>query len=237
MDTTLTTTTPAPAATDRPRASGLRFSGLAVALWTGPAALAVTNFLYAMATRDGGSDENGAEALKLAADHTTAARALIGFGLIGSILMVPVALGAIRLIGQRAARLGFIGGTLMAAGYICYFGVILTNPIIVEMAEHGGPLGDFAAVIDASEGSSSGFWVFPLFALGNLAGTFILGLALLRSRVVPVWAAAGVMAWPPLHILGLFVLGNEWPEVVGAVIQAIAFAVVGAKLLATRPTI
>jgi hypothetical protein len=234
MDTTLTTT--APASTDR-RASGLRFGGLAVALWTGPAALAVTNFLYAMATRDGGSDETGAEALKLAADHPTAARALLAFGLVGSILMVPVALGAVRLIGQRAARLGFIGGTLMAAGYICYFGILLSNPIIVSMAEHGGPLGDFAAVIDDSQGAAYAFWPFPLFVLGNLVGTFILGLALLRSRVVPVWAAAGVMAWPPLHILGLFVLGNEWPEVVGAVIQAIAFAVVGAKLLATRPSI
>lgn len=234
MDTTLTTT--APASTDR-RASGLRFGGLAIALWTGPAALAVTNFLYAMATRDGGSDETGAKALKLAADHPTAARTLLAFGLIGSILMVPVALGAIRLIGQRAARLGFIGGTLMAAGYICYFGILLSNPIIVTMAEHGGPQGDFAEVIDASQGALYAFWPFPLFVLGNLVGTFILGLALLRSRVVPVWAAAGVMAWPPLHILGLFVLGNEWPEVVGAVIQAIAFAVVGAKLLATRPPI
>jgi hypothetical protein len=234
MDTTLTTA--APVSTDR-RASGLRFGGLAVALWTGPAALAVTNFLYAMATRDGGIDETGAGTLKLAAEHPTASRALIAFGLIGSILMVPVALGAVRLIGQRAARLGFIGGTLMAAGYICYFGILLSNPIIVSMAEHGGPLADFAAVIDDSQASSYAFWPFPLFVLGNLVGTFILGLALLRSRVVPVWAAAGVMAWPPLHILGLFVLGNEWPEVAGAVIQAIAFAVVGARLLATRPTI
>lgn len=233
MDTT-TLTAPAPAGTTT-RAAGLRYGGLAIGLVLGPLGLLVTNFLYTMMTRDGGSDADGASTLALTAGHLTEARWLIAAGLIGAIMMVPAALGTMRLIGQRAARLGFIGGTLVAAGYICYFGVLLSNSVYIAMAEHGGPVGDFAAVIDAAEGPGPGVWTFPVFILGNLVGTFILGLALLRSKVVPVWAAAGVMAWPPLHILGLFVLGNEWPEVIGAAIQLICFTVVAAKLLKTRP--
>jgi hypothetical protein len=82
--------------------------------------------------------------------------------------------------------------------------------------------------------------MFLLFVLGNLVGTFLLGLALLRSHAVPAWAAAAVMAWPPLHITGLIV-GSEWFEVTGAALQGIGFAVVGMHLLgaagSTPPTV
>lgn len=228
MDTT-TVSTAAPA-TNTTRAGRLRYLGLATGLVLGPLGLLVTNFLYTMMTRDGGSDETGTATLALVTAHPTAARWLVAAGLVGAIMMVPAALGAMRLIGQRSARLGFIGATMVAAGYICYFGIILTNAVYIAMAEHGGPVGDFAAVIDATEGPGPGFWVFPVFVLGNLVGTFILGLALLRSKVIPAWAAAGVMAWPPLHILGLFILGNEWPEVAGAAIQLVSFTIVAARL-------
>ncbi|WP_185949502.1 hypothetical protein [Microbispora sp. KK1-11] len=45
--------------------------------------------------------------------------------------------------------------------------------------------------------------MFLLFVLGNLVGTLLPGPALLRARVVPIWAAAGITAWPPLHVIGL----------------------------------
>lgn len=212
------------------RAAGLRHRGLTIALCTGPLGLLTTNFLYAMATRDGGSDETGAKALVLAGEHTTAMRIAILTGMLGALLMVPVAMAAIRTVGQRSARLAFIGGTLMAAGYICYLAVLLTSTSVIAMAEHGGPMADFAAVIDASQQEGVSAWVFPLFGLGNLVGTFILGLALLRSKVVPAWAAYAVLAWPPLHIIGLFVVGNEWPAVAGAALQAIGFATVATRL-------
>ncbi len=57
-----------------------------------------------------------------------------------------------------------------------------------------------------------------------------LGLALLRARVVPFWAAAGIMAWPTLHVIGL-VAGTEWFEVAGALAQAAGLAVTGTRLL------
>jgi hypothetical protein len=50
--------------------------------------------------------------------------------------------------------------------------------------------------------------------LGNIVDTFLLGLALWRSRSVARWAAAAVMIWPPMHVVGLLA-GVEWFEVDG----------------------
>ena len=119
----------------------------------------------------------------------------------------------------------------MIAGYVCYFGVLLSNMMIIAMAEHGGPLGDFAAVIDAGQAESSTAWVFPIFIVGNLLGTVLFAIGLLRSRTVPIWAAILILLWPPLHITGLFILGSEVPEVIGAVLQAIGFAGIAVAVL------
>ena len=38
-----------------------------------------------------------------------------------------------------------------------------------------------------------------------------------------MWAAVGILLWPVLHVVGLAFFGNEVPQVVGAVTQAIGF--------------
>ena len=77
----------------------------------------------------------------------------------------------------------------------------------------------------------AGIAVFALFALGNLVGTLLLAIGLLRSRAVPVWAAVGILLWPVLHVVGLAFFGNEVPQVVGAITQAIGFGACALVLL------
>lgn len=67
-------------------------------------------------------------------------------------------------------------------------------------------------------------WAFLLFVLGNLVGTLVLAIGLLRSGSAPRWAALAIASWPPLHVLGLALLPNEGPQVVGATLQALGFA-------------
>ena len=112
-------------------------------------------------------------------------------GLLGCLLIVPAVFAAMQL--ARRSWPAFIGGSLMIGGYICYFGVLLSNMMIIAMAAHGGPIADFAAVIDASESNGSTAWVFLLFVVGNLLGTLLLAIGLLRTRAVPVWAALLIM--------------------------------------------
>ncbi|MEU7693716.1 hypothetical protein OHB01_17415 [Microbispora hainanensis] len=207
---------------------------LALALFTAPLGFVVANAAYAWATRAGGDDSTGANALALASAHPGLYRLGSLAAMVGSLLMVPAMLGARRLIGDRSRRLGFLGTVLVAAGYICYFAIAFNGIGNVVMAERGDHAADYAAVIDGVESEPTVVWVFPLFALGNLVGTLLLGLALLRARVVPIWAAAGVVAWPPLHVIGL-VTGSEWFEVAGAVTQAAGLAAAGLRLLSAPP--
>ena len=102
--------------------------------------------------------------------------------------------------------------------------------IVIAMAEHGGPLADYAAVIDASQSDPWTAWVFPIFIVGNLLGTLLFAIGLLRSRTVPVWPPILIMLWPPLHVSGL-IIGGEVLEVLGAVLQAIGFAGIAAAVL------
>ena len=88
-----------------------------------------------------------------------------------------------------------------------------------------------AQVVEDTQADAWGIWVFLLFAIGNLIGTLLFAIGLLRSRSVPVWAALAIMSWPLLHVIGLAFFGNEVPQVIGAVLQALGFAGCAAVLL------
>jgi hypothetical protein len=206
----------------------VRRMGGALALVLAPWGFAITNACYAWMIRNGGSDSTGSDALALAATGPDLLRVTIVAGMLGCLLIIPAVLTALSL--ARRSRLAFVGGSLMIAGYVCYFGVLLSNMIIIAMAERGGPAADYAAVIDVSQSDPWTVWVFPIFIVGNLLGTLLFGIGLMRSRTVPTWAAILILLWPPLHVIGLIV-GGEVLEVLGAVLQAIGFAGVAAVVL------
>ena len=213
-----------------PPTSGVRRIGCAVAMVLAPWGFVITNACYAYAIRNGGSDETGADALALtAATSPLLMRVLLTAGMIGCLLLIPAVLGAFRL--APTSRLVLAGGSLMIAGYVCYFAVLDSNFTILAMVARGGPMADYAGVIDASQAEPWSTWVFLLFVAGNLLGTTLFAVGLLRSRAVPVWAALGILAWPPFHVVGLALFGNEVPQVIGAVLQAVGFAGCAAVLV------
>jgi hypothetical protein len=229
-------------ATPPPTSSGdrtgtLRRVACVVGMLVGPWGFVVVNTAYALAIRDGGSDETGADALALFAAHPELVRFPVTAGMVGCILVIPAVLGIFRL--APASRLVVVGGSMMIAGYVCYFDVLGSAFRTLAMAEHLGRHGavaaDFAAVIDASEGGEPwSVWIFAVFVLGNLVGTTLLSVGLLRARAVPRWAALGILSWPPLHVIGLAFFGNEVPQVIGAVLQAAGFAGCTVVLLRRR---
>ncbi|MFU8853722.1 hypothetical protein ACNAW0_22455 [Micromonospora sp. SL1-18] len=211
-------------------ADATRRIGTALAMLLAPWGFLVANACYAWATRDGGSDETGADSLALSAAHPALLRASAIAALLGCLLIIPATLGAIGFTRSRANRLGLVGGSLMIGGYVAYFGAVTRGFVDLAMAERGGPTGDYAAVLDAASEAAIP-WLL-LFVVGNILGTLLLGIALLRARTVPSWAAAAICGWPVLHVAGL-IAGTEWFEVAGATLQAVGFAVLALRLART----
>jgi hypothetical protein len=215
-----------------PRTARARRTGLVAALVVAPWLFVLANGAGLLETSHGGNDSTGVGALAVAAAHPGLYRSAMVFAMLGSLLMVPAIIGVMRLIGYRAARLGLIGGVLTAAAYICYFAMNSGDRFNLAMVARGDTGTEFGHVIDTSLNGASVVWYFTLFAAGSLIGTFLLGLALRRGRVVPWWAAASVMAWSVLKVPEF--LGLRVAEIVGSVLLAIGFAV-AARALSRLP--
>jgi hypothetical protein len=207
-----------------------RQNGQAAALFTAPWFFVAANASDAWTTRHGGSDETAKGAIELAIAHPTIEKWGSLAAMIGCVLLIPATLGAMSQVRERASRLGLVGGVLMITGYVCYFGLVFQGFATVALAEHGGATADHIAVQDAT--MNQAFFVGPAltFVVGNIIGTFLLALALIRARAIPRWAGLTIMAWPVLHILG-----GTWGEVIGAVAQGVGLAVVGAHLWRRTP--
>lgn len=233
MATTITTAgaTAAPDHAGTSRLDRARPVLTAAAMVVAPWGFVVANAAYAWVQHQGGSDATGAQALDTYAAHPVLIRIAVTAVLVGGVLVVPAVLSLMQL--ARRSWSVFVGGSLMVVGYVCYFGVGATTVLEVAMADSGGPHDVLAAVIDAGESQRWSSWIFLLFVIGNLLGTLVLAVGLLRSRAVPRWAAVGILAWPVLHVTGL-VAGSELFEVVGALAQAAGFAGAAATLLRNR---
>jgi hypothetical protein len=211
------------------RTTRTRRVGQALALFIAPWGFVIANATDAWTSRHGFSDETAKGALDLAAAHPLVEKWGTLAAMVGCILLIPAVLGAMSLVRTGAARLGLVGGVLVIAGYVCYFGMCFQGYATIAMGEHGGATPDHIAVQNLT--MNQGFFIGPalVFVIGNLVGTFLLGVALIRARAVARWAGLCILAWPVLHILG-----GSWGEVAGAVLEAVGLFVVGARLLQTR---
>jgi hypothetical protein len=234
----MTTTTPAASTSTAPgrRAqptTHVRKVVGAVALVLAPWGFLAGNSAYAWATRDGGDDYTGAHAVALAGAYPDLMRFAIVSVMLGCLLVVPAVLTAMRLLRPHSPKLSLFAGSAMIVGYCCYLGAVTQGFVTLAMAEHGGSVSTFADVLDASQSMAAGTWAFILFVFGNLVGTLLFAIAMIRSRAaVPLWAGLAVLAWPILHVTGLS-LGSEWFEVTGAVLQAAGFAAMAVMVLRT----
>jgi hypothetical protein len=211
------------------RTSKARRVGLALAMFAAPWFIVLSETGHSIANPRGKNDIDPAVALAIAQDHPSMLRWSSFAALVGALLLVPAVMGVMRLVRIHAAWLGLVAGVLTAAGYICYFGLVLQGAFTeAAMAAVGGSAGQNVAVLRAAMDDPLGTgWVGPAFVLGNIVGTFLLGLALIRARTAGRWAGYGLLAWSVLHVLSF----SPWVEVAGATAQALGFAAAAVALL------
>ena len=95
----------------------------------------------------------------------------------------------------------------------------LDEPTLTELADTVHPTSNIAVVV---------------FVLGHVIGTVLLGLALLRSRTVPAWAAILTAVSQPLHFVAFVILGSPALDCASWTANSVAFAVVAMAILRMR---
>lgn len=63
-----------------------------------------------------------------------------------------------------------------------------------------------------------------VFVIGHVVGTVLLGLALLRSRRIPAWAAWAVTVSQPLHFVATVIIGSPQVDLVAWGLTALGLA-------------
>jgi hypothetical protein len=214
-------TRPAPAPTDLRHASRLL---AALLLPIGPAAVAILRFILPYMTAD-----DSRTVVRLVAEHQAAANAVVWLGFVASMTMTPAVIFAGRAVGRSAPRLVAVATPLLVVGYLSLAWLVATDAAVLFAVRHDIPAETAATMY---EGFHPVIYVAGgLFVVGHVLGTILLGIGMLRGRMVPAWAAWATIVAQPIHFVAAVILGSHWLDLVGWGLNAVGFAALSIAIL------
>ncbi len=198
----------------------------AILLPIGPAAVALLRFVLPYKTTD-----SSTEIVHRIAAHPDRGSLVVWLGLVATLTLVPAVLWVGRLTARNAPRLTAAALLLLVPAYLCLpflisgdagalFGVKrhLPTQVVADLYSSAHPVMVVAGVV---------------FVAGHVVGTILLGVALLRSRVIPSWAAWVTIIAQPLHVVAAVIVGSHALDLVAWGLNAVGFAVVSVAILRT----
>lgn len=196
----------------------------AIILPIGPAAVALLRFVLPYKTTD-----SSTEIVHRIAAHQDRGSLVIWLGLIATLTLVPAVIWVGRVTAGRAPRLTAAALLLLIPAYLCLpflvssdagalFGIErhLPTQVVADMYTSTHPVMIVAGVV---------------FVLGHVVGTVLLGVALLRSGMIPAWAAWVTILAQPLHFVAAVVVGSHLLDLFAWGLNAVGFATVSVAIL------
>jgi hypothetical protein len=156
---------------------------------------------------------------------------VLWLGFIATFALLPGVLAVGRLTRRGAPRLTAAAMLLVVPGYLALTYMLGGDLVLWTGARAGldeSTLTELAATVHPTLDIAVG-----VFVLGHVIGTVLLGIALLRSRTVPTWAAIVTMVAQPVHFVALVILGSPALDAAAWAANGVAFAVVGVAILRT----
>jgi hypothetical protein len=133
-------------------------------------------------------------------------------------------LGLGRLIQGRAPLLALVGTPVAVLGWYMVAVLGTLDSVTYEMAQAGDIGATGASLLTRINSNPEIGLFFGLFLAGHLIGTLLLGVGLLVSRRVPVWAGIAVIAGDVLHPVAFVVLQSH-------ALDAFAYLILGAGMV------
>lgn len=226
----VTTTRTPPSAASRPRDLRTLWRVLiAVVLPIGPIAVVVTRGIMPYWTTD---DTPTIVAKSLANPGAMAAMAWVSLAILPPLIASLLAIGYVARRG--APVLATLGATLSFLAYTNWSVAGNTDLLVHAAGEKGVDQDTIVRIVDAAMNhpvsAVSGFgWV-----IGHILGAVLLGIALLRARAVPTWAAIAMIVSQPMHLVAAVIVPSRLLDLtLGWGLTAVAFTVVAVTILRT----
>jgi hypothetical protein len=145
--------------------------------------------------------DTAAAQVSAAAEHLGAMRLGLVLDLL-ILLVVPAVLYVGFVAGAARSRLAATGATLtfvtsLGAGYL------LAQDVVVYAAALQPDRDAASGVVTAFEGNGVISGVVVAYLVGHTIGFILLGIALARSRAVPIWAGLALCVWPVAEMAGM----------------------------------
>ena len=192
----------------------------------GPFCVALLRFLLPYYTAD------GSLATVVAVDaHPGRQSAVLWLGLIAILTLLPGVIAVAALLPATPLKAWAVG--LCIPGYLCLGPLLAQDYLLAAGARAHTDPHQLAAQLDAMHPSYD--VATAVFVFGHVVGTVLLGLALLRSRRIPSWAAWTVTVSQPIHFVAAVILGSPPLDLIAWSMTAVGLAVV-ARTLLTRPS-
>jgi hypothetical protein len=196
----------------------------AVLLPIGPVAVAILRFILPYTTAD-----SSADAVRHVTAHQTAQSVVVWLGFLACLTLVPGVIYAGRMVAREAPRLAAIATVLLVTGYLSLAWLTVGDAyLLYGVRQHLSQdvlTGMYNGVHPAATVAAA------LFVLGHVLGTILLGVGMLRGRVVPTWAAVVTIIAQPVHFVAAVIVGSHALDLCGWGLNAVGFAALSVAIL------
>lgn len=164
-------------------------------------------------------DPGAPAAINIAAIHANPAGAdtalLVDLGIL---LLIPAPLFAGRVLDASRRTLAGLATGMLVLSALAFTYSLGGDVVLVAAAQHNAP-----AVADAYADSTAVGIATLLALVLQFVGFVLLGIAALRSRLIPIWAAVFFMVWDLVQVAGVS-LGIQAVTTLGDLMLLAAFA-------------
>jgi hypothetical protein len=192
----------------------------------GPAAVALLRYVLPYETTDG-----SAGIVRETYADTGAMSLVLWLTLVAALTLVPGSIAVGRFVRPRAPRLTTVALVLTVPGYLMLPMLAGLDHPVWMAADSGAGQATAEGLLDAAHPSFA--VATGIFVVGHVVGTVLLGLAMARSGLVPVWAGVATAVSQPLHFVAAVVLPNHALDGIAWGLNAVGFAVAALAIVRT----
>jgi len=208
-----------------PRPGTIRRVGLAAVVVLGPLSITI---LSANPTYQSADDVTTIAAK--VAQHQTAQTVSLWLALIAAVTLVPGVIAIGLLAARNAPRLGTWGMALAVTGFSFVLALTVTDFTALAGAQSGVGLDATTRLLEELNAGPPLTLAVIAFVAGHVIGVILLGVALLKGRAIPPWAAWALIISAPLHIVFAVVVTSDALDAAAWALTTVGFAAAAAAI-------